>query len=91
MRLLHEEVLYIAYMFDHVAVHTLDRGRFLSLEHLRDLEARLPADRHFRIHRSHIVRLGALEKAHRDHVIIAGVSLPISDSYAQRFRGMVGV
>lgn len=91
VKLLHEEVLYITAMRDYVAVHTRDRGRFLSLEHLRDLEARLPADRYCRIHRSHIVRLGALEKAHRDHVIIAGVSLPISDSYAQRFRGMVGV
>ena len=76
-------------MRDYVAVHTRARGRFLSLEHLRDLEARLPAEHYCRIHRSHMVRIGALEKAHRDHVIVGGVSLPISDSYSQRFRSML--
>lgn len=91
VRLDHDEVLYISAMRDYVAVHTRARGRFLSLEHLRDLEARLPAEHYCRIHRSHMVRIGALEKAHRDHVIVGGVSLPISDSYAQRFRSMVGL
>jgi DNA-binding LytR/AlgR family response regulator len=91
VRLDHDEVLYISAMRDYVAVHTRARGRFLSLEHLRDLEARLPAEHYCRIHRSHIVRLSAVEKATRDEVRLAGTSLPISESYAQRFRAMLKV
>ncbi len=91
VKLMHDEVLFISAMRDYVAVHTRDRGRFLSLEHLRDLEARLPMEHYCRVHRSHMVRLGAVEKAHRDQVIVAGNALPISESYAQRFRAMLGV
>ena len=85
----HTEVLFISAMRDYVAVHTRHRGRFLSLEHLRDLEARLPAEHYCRIHRSHIVRIGAVQKALRDAVIVEGSSLPVSDSYAQRLRAML--
>ena len=85
----HAEVLFISAMRDYVAVHTRHRGRFLSLEHLRDLEARLPAEHYCRIHRSHIVRIGAVQKALRDAVIVEGSSLPVSDSYAQRLRAML--
>lgn len=85
----HAEVLFISAMRDYVAVHTRHRGRFLSLEHLRDLEARLPAEHYCRIHRSHIVRIGAVQKAFRDAVIVEGSSLPVSDSYAQRLRAML--
>lgn len=89
VKIAHEDVLFISAMRDYVAVYTRDRGRLLSLEHLRDLEARLPTARYCRVHRSHIIRLGAIDKAHRDHVVVAGTSLPISDSYAQRFRAML--
>ena len=85
----HAEVLFISAMRDYVAVHTRHRGRFLSLEHLRDLEARLPAEHYCRIHRSHIVRIVAVHKALRDSVIVEGSSLPVSDSYAQRLRAML--
>ncbi|QQR88417.1 MAG: LytTR family transcriptional regulator DNA-binding domain-containing protein [Flavobacteriales bacterium] len=57
---------------------------------MRDLEARLPAEHYCRIHRSHIVRLGAVGKADRNEVHVEGTSLPISESYAQRFRAMLG-
>jgi DNA-binding LytR/AlgR family response regulator len=89
VRIDHAEVLHISAMRDYVAVHTRTRGRILSLEHLRDLEARLPADLYCRIHRSHIVRLGAVQKALRDAVIIEGSTLPVSDSHAQRLRAML--
>lgn len=91
VRILHEEVLFISAMRDYVAVHTRERGRLLSLEHLRDLEARLPAHRYCRIHRSHIIRLGAVERAQRDRIVIAGTPLPISDSYSHRLRALLGV
>ena len=91
VRIDHDDVMHITAMRDYVAVHTRSRGRILSLEHLRDLEARLPADRYCRIHRSHIVALKAVIRVERDHVVLDGTHLPISDTYAKRFRALLGV
>ncbi|MBX2979417.1 MAG: response regulator transcription factor [Flavobacteriales bacterium] len=90
LRIDHDEVTHISAMRDYVAVHTRSKGRILSLEHLRDLEQRLPAERYCRIHRSHIVALKAIQRVERDHVVLADAHLPISDSYAKRFRAVLG-
>jgi len=91
VRVMHDEVLHISSMRDYVAVHTRERGRILSLENLRDLEQRLPAEHYCRIHRSHIVALKALERVERDHVVLPGTHLPISAAYAKAFRAVLGV
>jgi DNA-binding LytR/AlgR family response regulator len=91
LRIAHAEVTHISAMRDYVAVHTLGKGRILSLENLRDLEQRLPADRYCRIHRSHIVALHAIERVERDHVLLSGTHLPISEGYVKRFRAVLGL
>jgi len=91
LRIDHAEVTHISAMRDYVAVHTRSKGRILSLENLRDLEQRLPADRYCRIHRSNMVALHAIDRVERDHVVLAGTHLPISDSYAKRLRTVLGL
>ncbi len=91
VRIDHAEVLHISAMRDYVAVHTRTRGRILSLENLRDLEQRLPADRYCRIHRSHIVALGAVQRVERDTAVLPDGPLPISDTYAKRLKGVLGL
>jgi DNA-binding LytR/AlgR family response regulator len=91
LRIDHSEVTHISAMRDYVAVHTRSKGRILILENLRDLEQRLPAARYCRIHRSHMVALHAIERVERDHVVLAGTHLPISDSYAKRLRAVLGL
>lgn len=89
VRIRYDEVVHISAMRDYVAVHTTERGRILSLEHLGELEERLP-DTHFcRIHRSHIVALGRITRVERDHVVLGDLHLPISDTYAKRFRALL--
>jgi two-component system LytT family response regulator len=46
---------------DFVAVHT-ESGRYLTELRLRDLEEQLAADKFVRIHRSHIINLGAVRQ-----------------------------
>ena len=91
LRIDHSDVTHISAMRDYVAVHTRSKGRILSLENLRDLEQRLPADRYCRIHRSHMVALHAIERVERDHVAFAGTHLPISEGYEKRFRAALGL
>jgi len=89
LRIDHDEVTHISAMRDYVAVHTRNKGRILSLEHLRELEQRLPTDRYCRIHRSHIVALKAIQCVERNNVVLSDTHLPISDSYAKRFRALL--
>jgi two-component system LytT family response regulator len=91
VRIPYTEVLYVSAMRDYIAVHTMRNGRILSLENLRDLEERLPADRFCRIHRSHLIALDRIVRVERDHVVLEGTSLPISDTYAKRFRALLGL
>ena len=91
LRIDHADVTHISAMRDYVAVHTRSKGRILSLENLRDLEQRLPADRYCRIHRSHMVALHAIERVERDHVVLVDTHLPISDSYVKRLRAVLGL
>lgn len=91
LRIDHSDVTHISAMRDYVAVHTRSKGRILSLENLRDLEQRLPADRYCRIHRSHMVALHAIERVERDHVVLAGTHLPVSDSYVKRLKAVLGL
>jgi DNA-binding LytR/AlgR family response regulator len=91
VRIDHTDVTHISAMRDYVAVHTRTKGRILSLENLRDLEHRLPADRYCRIHRSHMVALHAIDRVERDHVVLVDTHLPISDSYAKRLRTVLGI
>ena len=91
VRIDHAEVLHISAMRDYVAVHTRTRGRILSLEHLRDLEQRLPADRYCRIHRSHIVAIGAVVRTERDLAVLPDGPLPISETYLKRFKTVLSM
>lgn len=69
-------------------------GEHLLRQSISELEARLDPDRFWRIHRSTIVAVGAIESARRDlrgryRVRLRGVreELPVSAAHAHLFRG----
>ncbi|MEE4300731.1 MAG: LytTR family DNA-binding domain-containing protein, partial [Pseudomonadales bacterium] len=69
-------------------------GEHLLRQSISELEARLDPDRFWRIHRSTIVAVGAIESARRDlrgryRVRVRGLrdELPVSAAHAHLFRG----
>jgi two-component system LytT family response regulator len=85
---------YIEAQDDYVAV-CADGKQYLKLGSLAELEAQLDPAVFVRIHRSHIVNLGAIariEPVSKDNhcaVLKSGVKLPISRSGYQRIRELL--
>jgi len=59
----------------------LDRGTILVSGPLAAMEARLPADRFLRIHKSFIIALERIDLITSRAVSIAGTQIPIGKSY----------
>lgn len=80
------DILYVEGLKDYVALHLPGGKRIVTLQRLKVLEEQLPAERFARIHNSYIVGLEWLDVVHKDHVEIAKIKLPVSDSYQKSFR-----
>ncbi len=72
-----QDIFYLEAFGDYVKIFTRDK-MLLTKERLANLESELPPDVFFRIHRSYLVRLGAIEFIEGNLVQIAGKKLPVS-------------
>lgn len=90
VRIRFDRILYVEGLKDYVKIHLADGARpILSLMSLRAVEAALPRDRFFRIHRSFIVNIDKVEVFERGQIQIAGKLVPVSDSYKEQVQGYI--
>ncbi len=81
------EILYIEGMKDYVKVYLQDETKpVLSLNSVKSLEEKLPAEHFMRVHRSYIVNLDKVETVERSHVVFGKKYIPVSDQYKARFQ-----
>lgn len=84
-----QDINYLEAFGDYVKIFTRDK-MLLTKERLANLEAELPPDAFFRIHRSYLVHLGAIEFIEGNLVQVAGKKLPVSpalkDSLLERLK-----
>jgi two-component system, LytTR family, response regulator len=83
LRLTLSDILYIEGLGNYVAIHT-GKGKTICLITFRDLEAKLPAARFIRIHKSYIISLAHITAIEGNTVQLDKTSLPIGESYKQR-------
>jgi len=79
-----EDILFVEGMKDYLRIWTL-KERIMTLLSFKKLQDALPAKGFFRIHKSYLIAIDKIEKIERNHVKIAGQSLPIGDSYRREF------
>ena len=82
------DVLFIEGQRDYRRIHTRTR-RIMTLETFTDLERRIAPDVICRIHKSYMVALDKIESVEAGRVKLAGVSLPVSDTYRDRFLALI--
>jgi len=58
----------------------------LSLSTLKALEARLPAEKFMRVHRSFIVNLDTVKVIERNRIVYGDVRIPVTDQYRENFQ-----
>lgn len=84
-----EDILYIEGTGNYVSIQ-LPSGRILTLQNMRSLEQTIKGFGFFRIHRSYIVSIRHVKTVSRKSVNIAGMELPIGDSYRESFMDHIG-
>lgn len=81
------DILYIEGLKDYVKVFLQNEEKpILSLNSVKALEQKLPADRFMRVHRSFIVNLEKIATIERSRIVFGKTYIPVSDQYKERFQ-----
>lgn len=84
------EILYIEGLKDYVKVYLHNENKpILSLNTVKSVEQKLPADRFMRVHRSFIVNLDKIETIERSRIVFGKTYIPVSDQYKEKFQEFV--
>jgi len=87
IRINFDDIIYIEGLKDYVKVFLKNEARpILSINSLKTLEAKLPASRFMRVHRSFIVNLERVETIERFRIVFGKVYIPVSEQYKDRFQ-----
>ena len=79
-----KEILFIEALADYVQINT-EHGRYTVLATMKSMQANLPEDDFFRIHRSYIVRKDKIRVIEDNMILIETKNIPISRSSKQEF------
>ena len=82
------EILYIEGLKDYVMIFT-PAGRVITLQTMKNLEEKLPADKFIRIHRSFIISLDRVKSISNNSVDVSGKQIPIGKLYRDAFMKVV--
>ncbi|MBN2666912.1 MAG: response regulator transcription factor [Bacteroidales bacterium] len=81
------DILYIEGLKDYVKVYTAGESKpLLSLITMKLLEAKLPAAKFMRVHRSFIVNLERIETIERSRIVFGKTYIPVSEQYKEKFQ-----
>ncbi len=81
------DILYIEGLKDYIKVFLVNEPKpILSLNTLKTVEAKLPASKFMRVHRSFIVNLNRIQTVERMRIVFGNVYIPVSDQYKDKFQ-----
>ena len=78
------DILYIEGQGDYQAIVT-NKGKIMTLQNFAKLMSGLPSNNFIRVHKSYIVSLNQIEKIERNRIRIGDKSIPISETYKDKF------
>ncbi len=79
-----DQILYIEGCRDYLKIHTPERT-YITLMSFKKLEAQLPENAFFRIHKSFLVPLGKIDSIGRNTIRISTREIPVGEVYKQGF------
>jgi len=88
VKILFGDILYVEGLKDYVKIFT-NKTMYLTRLNLKGIERKLPVSDFFRIHRSYIIALSKIESYQKSQITIADKSIPIGDSYRDKFLDIV--
>ena len=84
------DILYIEGLKDYIKVYLQsDKKPILSINTIKSLEQKLPADKFMRVHRSFIVNLYKIDTIERSRIIFGEKYIPVSEQYKGKFQEFI--
>lgn len=83
-----KDILYIQGMKDYLQIHTTN-SKIMTLQTFKNLFEILPQIDFQRVHNSYIVSISKIENIERNRIRIGKDLIPISDSYKDKFYGIL--
>lgn len=81
-RIDYADLLYVNSFGNYVRLYTTG-GKHMVADTMKNLEDTLPANRFQRIHKSYLINLSKIDRAHGKMVVINGQELPVGNAYRQ--------
>ncbi len=89
-RIDYSDILYLEGLKDYVKLHLESSSTPLVFHAtMKSLEAKLPADRFMRVHRSYIVHLEKIKTIERYRILFGNERIPVSQQYKEAFDDFV--
>lgn len=88
-----DEITFIEAMDNYVKVYRRGLPMIMSQITMKEMESMLPGNRFYRVHRSYMVSLNAIEKFSNRKIYIAGhgFPIPVGRKYAETFNNLYNV
>lgn len=77
------DILYIEGMQNYVTIHT-QKGKYITLLYLKNLEQNLDARSFIRVHKSYIVSISKIETIEGNEVVLPSHRIPLSRNYREQ-------
>jgi two-component system, LytTR family, response regulator len=75
------EILFIEGLGNYVTIHT-EKGKYITLLNVKDLEESLPSEQFTRVHRSYIISLSKIEFIEGNQIYLdKDLNIPLGDTY----------
>jgi len=83
-----DDIIFVEGLKDYIKIYTKNK-LILTLMSMSNIEAKLPGDDFFRIHRSYIISLNKIDFISRHRVIMGEKFIPVSLPYRERFYKII--
>ena len=88
-RIDYADLLYVNSFGNYVRLYTTG-GKHMVADTMKNLEDTLPSDRFLRIHKSYLINLSKVDRAHGKMVVIGNQELPVGNAYRQGLLDRLG-
>lgn len=82
VKLRYSEISFIEALADYVKIHTHEK-RIITLQTMKKMEEKLPADKFIRVHRSYIVSIDKIKAVSGSKIEVDGQEIPIGKNYKE--------
>ncbi|MCB9252553.1 MAG: response regulator transcription factor [Flavobacteriales bacterium] len=84
VKLSYDQIQYVEAFADYVKIYTPEK-RYITLQTMKNMEIKLPADKFIRVHRSFIVGIKYISSFNSSELEIGNVKIPVGKNYKDEF------